>query len=117
MFPSFLVKRTSDLHRPAAPALDERVVIRHSTRADAEGLRRLALLDDRPLPEGELLVAEVGGEIVAARSLAHGAGVADPFRRTLEVRGLLELRASQLQGAAAPQVSRPGLRRLVMTSP
>ena len=59
--------------------------IRISTHSDVEALRRLGELDGLQLPAGEALVAEVGGDIVAAISLADGAVAADPFRRTAEV--------------------------------
>jgi hypothetical protein len=73
----------------------EAVLMRRATSADASRVRKLALLDDRRVPAGPLLVAELGGEIVAARSLSTGAVIADPFRLTADVVALLNLRAAQ----------------------
>ena len=54
------------------------------------------------------LVAELSGEIVAAMSLATGAIVANPFRRTLEASDLLRLRAGQIaQHQYAPGAQQP----------
>ncbi len=44
-----------------------------------------------------MLVAETGGEIVAAVPVAGGRAIADPFRRTAALVEILELRASQLR--------------------
>lgn len=67
-------------------------------RADDDAaLERLAQLDGRTVPGGRLLLALVGGRVVAALPLAGGALLADPFTRTSELRPLLELRAAQLR--------------------
>ncbi|MBV8946780.1 MAG: hypothetical protein JO286_01220 [Solirubrobacterales bacterium] len=59
-------------------------------------VRRLADLDDsRPLT-GQVLLALVDGEAVAAASLGDGRVVANPFRPTADTVTLLSLRASQL---------------------
>jgi hypothetical protein len=71
------------------------ISIRLATHDDERTLRRLAALDSAPAPRGSVLVADVGGEIVAARSLTKPLSIADPFRRTDDVRQLLELRARQ----------------------
>ena len=73
------------------------VVIRAARGSDGPALRRLAELDSRPVPAGELLVAETGDEVVAALSVDTGARVADPFRRTADVVDLLAYRAKGLQ--------------------
>jgi hypothetical protein len=72
------------------------IAIRLATGADTAALVRLAALDSAEVPSGRVLVAFVGGSLVAARSLSDGASVADPFRATADVRDLLALRASQL---------------------
>ena len=72
------------------------VTIRFATPADAASLARLAQLDSRRPPQLPALVAEVDGQFVAALSISGGEAVADPFRRTADIVGLLELRASQL---------------------
>jgi hypothetical protein len=75
------------------------VTIRAARGSDGSALRRLAELDSRPLPEGQLLVAEADDEVVAALSLDTGAGIADPFRRTADVVDLLAYRARGLRAA------------------
>jgi hypothetical protein len=72
------------------------MLMRRATAADTARLRTLAYLDDKRLPAGPFLVAETGGEIVAARSLATGSVVADPFRLTSDIVAMLRLRASQI---------------------
>src|SRR5829696_7430553 len=72
------------------------VTIRRATPADAAALKRLAALDSAPVPAGELLVAEVGGELWAAAAIDGPAVVADPFRPSGELALLLAQRAAQL---------------------
>ena len=76
------------------------ITIRHSTYEDGPAVLRLAQLDDRPVPEGDKLLAFVNGELAAARPLAKGTAVADPFRRTKEILEMLDLRAKQERKAA-----------------
>ena len=71
------------------------ISIRLATEADNATLIRLAALDSAPAPHGSVLVADVGGEIVAARSLVRSRSIADPFRPTADISELLELRARQ----------------------
>ena len=71
------------------------ISIRLATQDDDRTLIRLAALDSAPAPNGSVLVADVDGEIVAARSLAKPRSIADPFRPTEDIRELLELRARQ----------------------
>jgi len=85
------------------PKFNESVLMRRATAEDAARIRTLARLDDKRMPAGPFLLAETGGEIVAARSLASGAVVADPFRLTTDIVAMLRLRASQ--------VGEPGERR------
>jgi hypothetical protein len=84
----------------AAAGLD-RVTIRRSRAADRRALERLAQLDSRRLAAGELLVAEVDGELRAALPLGGGAPIADPFRPTAPLVSLLMLRARQVSAADA----------------
>ena len=84
-------KRDSQLH----PTLDA-VTIRRAGTGDEAALRRLAALDSTRVPDGPILMAELGGRAVAAISILSGESFADPFTPTLELRRLLELRASQL---------------------
>lgn len=62
---------------------------------DGDALRRLAELDSSRAPAGDVLVAEVGGELRAALSLADRHAVADPFRRTDQLLALLRERADR----------------------
>lgn len=73
------------------------VVVRPGNAADADALRRLALLDSRRPIAGDTLVAEGDGRLLAAVPLAGGPAIADPFRLTADLVGLLELRATQLR--------------------
>lgn len=71
------------------------VTIRWAQPDDLEALQRVAALDSTRLPDGPLLVAIVDGQIWAA--LAHdGSAIADPFRPSGDLVGLLRTRASQL---------------------
>jgi hypothetical protein len=73
------------------------VVIRAARGSDGPALRRLADLDSREIPAGEVLLAETDDEVVAAVSVDTGAHIADPFRRTADVVDLLEFRARRLR--------------------
>jgi len=77
------------------------VTIRRSHVSDRAALQRLAQLDSRRLAEGELLVAEVDGELRAALPLAGGGAIADPFRPTAPLVSLLGLRAAQIRATEA----------------
>jgi hypothetical protein len=84
------------------------ISIRLSTPSDRSALVRLAALDSAPAPLGSVIVADVAGEIVAARSLGtRGYTVSDPFRPTEYARELLELRATQLPPSTSPVTSHP----------
>jgi hypothetical protein len=73
------------------------VVIRAARGSDGPALRRLAELDSREVPTGEVLIAETDDELVAALSVETGERVADPFRRTADVVDLLAYRARGLR--------------------
>jgi hypothetical protein len=75
------------------------VIIRSATGSDGAALHRLASLDSTRVPNGDLLVAESNGALVAAHAPGSGATIADPFRRTAEVVELLHLRGSLLRAA------------------
>jgi hypothetical protein len=87
---------------------DNSITIRAAGPEDVSALSRLAQRDSRPVPEGEVLIALVGGESRAAISLASGEAVADPFHPTEELVGMLALRRSRLRGER-----RRGLKRLL----
>jgi hypothetical protein len=65
---------------------------------DDEGdvVRRIAELDNARTLNGDVLLALVDGEPVAARSLRDGRVVANPFVPTADAVALLDFRASQL---------------------
>ena len=73
------------------------VVIRAARGSDGPALRRLAELDSREVPTGDVLLAETDDELVAALSVSTGERVADPFRRTADVVDLLAYRAKGLR--------------------
>src|SRR5919201_1770063 len=97
--------RDSQLH-----STPDAVTIRRAGADDEAALRRLADLDSTRVPDGPILMAEIGGQAVAAISILSGESFADPFTPTLELRRLLELRASQLH-LSSKEPDRPGLRR------
>jgi len=72
--------------------------LRFASPNDRRALERLAELDSARPPRMPALVAEAEGELVAALSLGSGEAVADPFRATLDLVRMLELRAAQLRG-------------------
>jgi hypothetical protein len=77
---------------------DDGLTVRAATARDGEAVRLLAALEGVPMPRGLVLVAEVGGNVLAALPLDGGRALADPFRRTQHLVALLELRAKQLRG-------------------
>jgi hypothetical protein len=81
------------------------VVMRAARGSDGDALARLAVLDSKRAPRGEVLVAEVDGAIHAAIGLDDGTVYADPFKPTAGLIALLELRA----GRAKRQKARRGL--------
>jgi hypothetical protein len=85
------------------------VTIRRAGSQDGGTLRRLADLDSTRVPDGPVLMAEIDGQAVAAIAVFSGESFADPFTPTLELRRLLELRASQLH-LSSHEPQRRGLR-------
>ena len=77
------------------------VTIRHAAAGDMKALQRLAALDSRRVPSGELFVAEVGGRLLAATSIDTGAVIADPFEPTASLVELLHIQAAAARPAAA----------------
>jgi hypothetical protein len=70
------------------------LTIKLSTDSDRRRIERLAELDSRPVPQGEVLLAERDGRLVAAVGM-DGSVIADPFERTAAVVALLR---GQLEG-------------------
>jgi hypothetical protein len=73
--------------------LDPTVVIRAARGSDGGALERLARLDSQRPLGGDVLLAEQGGELVAA--LAGERVIADPFRPTADVVALLRVRSGR----------------------
>ena len=65
-----------------------------------EELERLAALSERPLQDGDWLVADLDGVPVAAVSIEDGTTVYDPFRPTSQAVSLLRLRRKQVLATA-----------------
>jgi hypothetical protein len=80
-----------------AQAVPSTVVIRSARRSDGVALDRLAQLDSARVPAGELLVAESEGALVAAHAPSTGATIADPFRHTAGVVGMLHARGAMMR--------------------
>jgi hypothetical protein len=68
--------------------------------ASREELERLAALSERPLHEGNWIVADVDGVPVAAVSVEDGTTVYDPFRPTAQAVSLLQFRRKQMLATA-----------------
>jgi hypothetical protein len=81
---------------------DKTLTIRTADPTDLAGLDRLAALDSASPPTGEVLVAEVGGELWAAVELDSGTAIADPFRPSGELVELLRLHARGPRRVASP---------------
>jgi hypothetical protein len=107
MFRKHRVEQAVFSPRPRRPV---DVTIRRAFPDDEAAVARLATLDGASAPGGELLVADVAGELWAALPVDGGRAVADPFRPTAELVALLQTRAAQLR-AGAPRER--ALRRLV----
>ena len=80
--------------RPVRTAIELRI------SACREELERLAILSERPLHEGDWIVADVDGVPVAAVSVDDGATVYDPFKPTTQAFSLLKLRRKQVLAAS-----------------
>jgi hypothetical protein len=85
-----------------APGPSARLTLRPATGEDDEALARLAALYDRPLPDGQLLLAEVDGELQAALTLTGGQELMQPYLPTAALVELLALRAKQLRDQMTP---------------
>ncbi len=73
------------------------VLIRPAEAADERAIAQLSALDERELPAGDRLIAELGGMIVAALDVRSGRAIADPFVPTSAIVELLGLRAAQVR--------------------
>jgi hypothetical protein len=75
------------------------IVLRAAHEDDVGAIAQLAELDERPVPAGKLLVAEVEGAVEAAISLEGRETIANPFSESGAAVSLLFLRAAQLRAA------------------
>ena len=93
-------------------------VMRLATEHDADDLRHLAALDSaRPLT-GEVLIGEIDGVPAAARSLATGRTIADPFKPTARLSAYLRVRAAGLEAVRRePLLSRRMLAAVRVPAP
>jgi hypothetical protein len=90
--------------------MTDQVTVRRFQERDIDAIRKLAELDEKDLPKGGVLVAELRGELVAALPLDGGVALADPFRPTASIVELLRLRAAQLRGESRPWLGIPAWR-------
>jgi hypothetical protein len=72
------------------------IEIRMLGAGDGAALARLAELDTADPPTTPVLGGILDGRLVAARSLATGQSIADPFLPTAEIRSLLANKARQV---------------------
>jgi hypothetical protein len=82
------------------------ITIRTARAEDMPELARVAGRDTNQLPEGRLLVAEVGPAVRAAISLENGAVIADPFHRTAELIEMLKIRAAAARHVPVGRLAR-----------
>ena len=66
--------------------------IRRATPEDDQALSALAIIDSSLPLSGEILVAQLGGAVIAAISLMDGRSIADPFRPSADTVEILRLR-------------------------
>ena len=90
---------------PSVPTVAD-VVIRHARPGEADALTTLAQLDSSRAPRGDVIVADVQGELWAAVSLDDGHAVANPFRPSGELTFTLLERARELRGAGRDSMRR-----------
>jgi hypothetical protein len=101
--------RDANVRRPSTPTGQRPVALRVANGEDASALRTLAELDEAPELDGEVLLASLDGEPVAAISLRDGRVLSNPFVATTDAVALLRLRARHLSGGIT---RRRGWRRL-----
>ena len=90
------------------------ITIRRSTTGDAAAVARIAALDSGRAPEGDALLAFVGGELRAVLPLDGGRALADPFHRTAE---LVELLRYSVEPDRTRRKRRIGIGRLLVARP
>jgi hypothetical protein len=80
-----------------------KLLIRSAVPADELALRRLAALDDAPIPAAPLLIAEDAGGIIAALSETDGRAITDPFRLAADAVAMLDALARRRQELRSPR--------------
>ena len=103
----FTSERQKDDHRGLEPEEDGTATLEPAAitirplwqDGDADAVRLLAELEERPVPPGPLLLAEVEGAIEAAIGVEGGETVANPFSESAGAVSLLHVRAAQLRAA------------------
>jgi hypothetical protein len=85
------------------------ITIRRSATGDEAAIARIAALDSGSAPEGDVMLAFVGGELRAVLPLDGGRPLADPFHRTAE---LVELLRYSVARGRAPRKRRFGIVRM-----
>jgi hypothetical protein len=85
-----------EVHRMPTPQTLPTIQIRPARPDDEPTLLRLAALDSAPAPRGDVLLALVDGELLAALDLTSDRAIADPFRPTADLVELLRTRAHLL---------------------
>ena len=103
----FASERLKDDHAGLEPDPDgtatlepETITIRPLQDGDTAAVELLAELEERRVPPGPLLLAEVEGTVEAAVGVEDGETIANPFARSGEAVSLLRLRAEQLRAAS-----------------
>jgi hypothetical protein len=76
----------------------ERIVLRLAGPQDERAVVELAELDSARRPAGDVLIAEVGGRVMAAVAIDGDEAIADPFEWTADLVELLRDRVRQLRG-------------------
>jgi hypothetical protein len=82
--------------RKEIPVTTSPLRIRQAGHTDSAAVERLAALDSSHVPQGDVLLAEVGDELWAAFSLEDGHHIADPLRPSADAVLILGQRARQL---------------------
>jgi hypothetical protein len=108
--------RRSRVEWTRQPDSYDEVTVRMAGPEDTERVGHLAELDGRRALRGPILVAEVHGELLAARSLDGDGSIADPFHPTAQLVELLELRSAHLRdGSESRGPHRRGARRWLIS--
>lgn len=71
--------------------MNDDITMRRSTDDDSAAILKLAALDSRTAPDGDALLAFVGGELQAALPLDDEPPIANPFRPTRDLVALLSV--------------------------